>query len=139
MLNVATCYFVAKIETLRPYCMSHNFFCDLERHAKIQNRRQTHSGRKISGRKEKEEERKKKKNKAKFSGNYVRPRTHAQRSCAAHALHSQQLLYENTSNSQKSIVLSPVMSSLAKISRTCLSSTSSQTESRYSIISLILM
>ena len=33
------------------------FFCYLERHAKIQNRRQTHSRRKVSGRKEKEKRR----------------------------------------------------------------------------------
>ena len=41
------------------------FFCYLERNAKIQNRRQISSGRKVSGRKEKE---RKKKNNDKFSG-----------------------------------------------------------------------
>ena len=49
-------------------------------------------------------------------------------------------LHLSTWNSHKSIVLSPVTSSLEKISRTSFSSTSSsQTESRYSIISLMLI
>ena len=60
------------------------FFCYLERHAKIQNRRQTPSGRKVSGRKEKE-----RKNNAKFSGRYVRPRTHNVR---AHVLCSDKFI-----------------------------------------------
>ena len=46
----------------------------------------------------------------------------------------------STWNSHKSMVLSPVTSSLEKIPRTCFSSTSSsRTESRYSIISLMLI
>ena len=44
------------------------FFCYLQNHAQIQNRRQTPSGRKVSGRmKEKERH-----NNAKFGGHYVR-------------------------------------------------------------------
>ena len=54
------------------------FFVTLERHAKIQKRRQSPSGRKVRGRKnERKMKEKKKKNNAEFSGYYVRPRMHA--------------------------------------------------------------
>ena len=63
------------------------FLCYLERHAKIKNRRQIPSGRKVCGRKKKKE--RKKKNNAKFSGHDVRPRTHNE---CAHALHLHQCM-----------------------------------------------
>ena len=59
----------------------------LERHAQIQNRRQTPSGRKVSGRKEKEK--RKRKNNAKFRGHYVCPRKHAL------CLHQKSINYRN--------------------------------------------
>ena len=52
----------------------------------MQNRRQTPSGRKVSGRKKKEE--RKKKNNAKFSGHYVRQRMQNIRSHALCSDHS---------------------------------------------------
>ena len=61
------------------FCAKSYFFCYLERHAKIQNRRQTPYGRKVRAWK------KERKNNAKFSGHYDRSHTH---NVHAHALRS---------------------------------------------------